>query len=106
MQSPQNSAVMFDFTFVEPAFFRLDASPLYGEAVTIVTERLRNIKILFISLVVPAGAAARRYFAVACRLCPVVIFYSALYLVRSGRGTPLKAWGEFPFGHRLILPRQ
>ena len=57
MKRPQYLAVVFYFGLVELPFFRLDARPLYGEAVAGVAEGPCDIKILLVAMVVIARAS-------------------------------------------------
>lgn len=52
-----DSKVVFEFVFVENAFFRLDARPLDGKSIGGVTELLGGIKVFFVAVIVIARNA-------------------------------------------------
>ena len=87
---------MFDGLFVEDAFLGLDARPLDGESVSIVTEGLGEIKVLFVSMVMitgDAGDIVSRTCCFALKVFPMrIVFESSFGFMGESFGVL-----EFPF---------
>src|SRR3989338_3317864 len=76
-------SVMYKRGFVKFTLFGLYARPFNGKTISILPELFQDIEILFVSIPVIASPSRRRNFALPRRFCPIIIFYAALYLIRS-----------------------